>query len=205
MLGADMRISMTRQLRNDAEYAFLSNQGKISESIWMRSMVRQVDGDHQALAEIKAVDHNYPLYGTFKTAPEGDFSALFGKRNGRYGVVVSQLLLDRLELKTGDTVNIGDLTFIIRAITIEESDLLSEGFLLGQRIFMAKEAMTETGLLQPGSLFSYTYKLKIPDITDDSLKMLQEKTRKTFPDAGWTIRTRLNAAPILAENLGRFS
>src|SRR5690606_40591942 len=59
---------------------------------------------------------------------------------------------------------------------------------------------------QPGSLVEYVYKIRIDEgASDDALSALSEEAGERFPQAGWSIRTRLNAAPALSSNIERFS
>ena len=48
-------------------------------------------------------------------------------------------------------------------------------------------------------------RVKLDDASEANLASLEERLKTDFPDAGWRIRTRDNAAPRLSENIGRFS
>ncbi len=205
ILAGDMRFSSTQSEANEKEMSFLKKTGNVSTSIQLRSMARRIDTGDQTLVEIKAVDGVYPLYGTLKTTPQIKTSDLFAKVGSNYGAVVPQLLLDRLQLHVGDTINIGNANLIIRAILDDEPDLLSEGFRLGPCVFMSLDALQATGLLQPGSLRTFVYKLAIPDVSDKNLKALAKESKNAIFDSGWTIRTRLQAAPALTSDVERFS
>lgn len=205
ILAGDMRFSSTQSEANEKEMSFLKKTGNVSTSIQLRSMARRIDTGDQTLVEIKAVDGVYPLYGTLKTTPQIKTSDLFAKVGSNYGAVVPQLLLDRLQLHVGDTINIGNANLIIRAVLDDEPDLLSEGFQLGPRVFMSLDALQATGLLQPGSLRTFVYKLAIPDVSDKNLKALAKESKNAIFDSGWTIRTRLQAAPALTSDVERFS
>lgn len=204
VLGGDIKVSLTQRAASDRELAFLNRQGEVASAIWMRTMARRTDDQSQLLVEAKAIDNRYPLYGVLKTTPAGNIDNLLGKKDGLYGVIVPQLLLDRLELGIGDHLQVGTLTLSIRAVLEDEPDLLSEGFQLGLRLFMAKDAMEETGLLQPGSLFIYTYKIAINNVSDTQITKLAKQAEDDFPDSHWNIRTRMNAAPVLKSNIDRF-
>jgi len=201
ILGGDIRISMMQGEPTDEEYDFFTRHGRVANSIWMRSMARRVDDSRQTIIELKAIDQAYPLYGRLKTLPEGNYEALFTLKSGRYGVVVAPSLLEKLELKLGDLVEIGDRQFDIRAVVEDEPDLLSEGLQLGLRVFMAQEAVLGSSLMQAGSLAARTYKIALfdGDVTDFSTRLKQE-----FPQSQWNVRTSANAAPTLEVNIKRF-
>ena len=71
----------------------------------------------------------------------------------------------------------------------------------------AKPRLRATGLLQPGSLVRWIYRVKLPDdATDDrAAAALIDEVRKALPEAGWEIRSRSNASPQLERTISRFT
>lgn len=210
ILGGDVSVMLNQREVNTQERAFLTSQGTVSENITMRSMVRLPDGSDQALVEVKAVDSAYPLYGTLKLQPDLSASERFSLQDGAYGAAVPQLLLDRLNLKIGDQIMLGSVKFTLRAIIESEPDMLSTGMALAPRFLTSDEALRAAGLIQPGSLVNYIYKIGLPDTAqagaqDTRLAALENAAEKNFPEAGWNIRNRTNAAPALSANIERFS
>lgn len=205
ILAGDMRFSLTQRQANEKELAFFNENGKVSENILMRSMARRTDTGDGTLVEIKAVDGLYPLYGVLKTAPQEKPETLLQKNDGKFGVVAQKLLLDRLQLNVGDKIKVGDLELEIRAVLVEEPDLLSEGFQLGPRLFMSAEALHQTGLLSPGSLCNFVYKIALKNPSDSFLASLRQASEKEFSNNGWAIRSRVDASPVLEKNIERFT
>lgn len=210
ILGGDVSFMLNQREVNEDERNFLTKQGVVSENITMRSMVRLPDGSDQALVEVKAVDQAYPLYGALKLEPDLPQQARFALQDGAYGAAVSQILLDRLGLKLGDQILLGSVKFALRAVIDTEPDMLGSGMALAPRFLTSNEALRASGLIQPGSLIHYIYKIALPDTAqagaqDARLKQIETEAEKTFPQAGWNIRNRTNAAPALAANIERFS
>lgn len=210
ILGGDVSFMLNQREVTEQERQFLNAQGTVSENITMRSMVRMTDGSDQALVEVKAVDSAYPLYGTLKLAPDLAASERFALQDGAYGAAVPQLLLDRLGLKLGDQIMLGSAKFTLRAIIESEPDMLGSGMALAPRFLTSDEALRASGLIQPGSLVNYIYKIALPDTAqagaqDTRLAALEAAAEKNFPEAGWNIRNRNNAAPALSANIERFS
>lgn len=206
LLGADIRFELDQREATEAERAWLESLGTLAESVTMRSMARRADGTDQALVEAKAVDGRYPLYGTLVTEPSLPHDMLFGLRDGAYGAVAPALLFDRLGLSLGDPIMLGTQAFELRAKLVSEPDMISEGFAFAPRLMVSLEGMAASGLVQPGSLVEYVYKIRIDEgASDDALSALSEEAGERFPQAGWSIRTRLNAAPALSSNIERFS
>ena len=120
ILGGDLDFSLIQRQASDAERAFLDAHGKVSVAATLRAMARTSDG-HSTLVEIKAVDDNYPLFGAVATDPAMPLAALFAQNGGAFGAAVDPALLTRLDLKTGDRINIGNATIELRAALIERA------------------------------------------------------------------------------------
>ncbi|GGA88930.1 glycosyl transferase family 1 [Brucella endophytica] len=206
ILGGDMRFELNQREVSPEERAFLTSHGRLADSASMRSMARLPDGSDQSLVEVKAVDGAYPLFGTFKTEPALPHDALFGAKNGVYGAATTQLLLDRLGLKLGDRVELGQATFELRGIITDEPDMLSDGFGFAPRFMVSLDGLRASGLIQPGSLVEHVYKIALPaGATDADIRAIETQAQQKFPEAGWSIRTRSNASPALSANIERFS
>lgn len=206
ILGGDISFALNQREANADERAFLEQQGKFAESASMRSMARKLDGSDQSLVEVKAVDGVYPLYGQLKLTPALPAGDIFTERDGAFGAAVSQMFLDRMSLQVGDRILLGSARFEIRAVIDDEPDLLSDGFNFAPRFMVSMDGLRASGLIQPGSLVTHIYKLALPSGTSDAeLGAIREQATQKFPDAGWNIRTRANAAPSLTANIERFS
>ncbi|RWF27634.1 ABC transporter permease [Mesorhizobium sp.] len=206
LLGGDLRFQLNQRDTTSAERDFLGGLGAISHSASMRSMARLEDGSDQALVEAKAVDDAYPLFGALATEPALPRAALFGERSGVFGAAAPELLFDRLNLKLGDRVKLGGATFELRARLANEPDAVSDGFGFAPRLLVSSEGLAASGLIQPGSLVENAYKIRLPaGASEADLKAIQDRAAKAFPEAGWSIRTRSNAAPALSSNIERFS
>lgn len=206
LLGADMRFELNQREASAQERAFLDGLGTVAESASMRSMVRLEDGSDQTLVELKAVDGAYPLYGTLETEPPLGHDALFDAKAGIQGAAAPDLLFERLGLKLGDRVKVGSTTFELRARILTEPDAVSDGFGFAPRLLVSMQGLRASGLVQPGSLVEFAYKVRLPVGTAEAeMTAIREQAAVEHPQAGWSIRTRSNAAPSLSSNIERFS
>ncbi|WP_137930366.1 ABC transporter permease [Mesorhizobium comanense] len=206
LLGGDLRFQINQRDASEAERGFLEGLGVVSRTASMRSMARLADGSDQALVEAKAVDDAYPLYGTLETEPVLSKQELFAEQAGVFGAAAPDLLFERLHLKPGDRLKLGSATFELRARLVTEPDAVSDGFGFAPRLLISTEGLAATGLVQPGSLVENAYKVRLPaDAGEARLKAIQDQAARDFPEAGWSIRTRENAAPALSANIDRFS
>jgi putative ABC transport system permease protein len=206
LLGADMRFQLVQREASPVELAFLRSQGDLSVSAGMRSMARLEDGSDQALVEAKAVDAAYPLYGSLETRPALPREELFGDRDGVWGAAAPDLLFERLGLADGARIKLGGATFELRARIVDEPDAVSDGFGFAPRLMVSTEGLRASGLIQPGSLVEHAYKLRLPaGASEADIAAISDRAKADFPQAGWSIRSRTNAAPSLSSNVERFS
>lgn len=206
LLGGDMRFELVQRQLTGAERSFLTGRGVLAESARMRSMARLQDGSDQTLVEVKAIDSSYPLYGEFVTDPPLEHAALFAEQNGVFGAVAPDLLFERLNLSPGDQVLLGNIAFELRAQIVSEPDLISDGFGFAPRLMVSTDGLQATGLVQPGSLVEHIYKIKLSGSASAAdIAAVRTAATKQHPEAGWSIRSRLNAAPALSANILRFS
>jgi putative ABC transport system permease protein len=206
LLGGDLRFQLNQREATADESAFLKGLGTLSESANMRSMARLEDGSDQSLAEVKAVDGVYPLFGALVTEPALSRDAMFGEKDGVFGAAASDLLFERLGIKLGSRIKLGSATFELRAKITTEPDAVSEGFGFAPRLMVSLDGLRASGLVQPGSLVEYAYKVRLADGSSEAaVTSVRDEATEKFPQAGWSVRTRTNAAPALSSNIERFS
>ncbi|MER0238797.1 ABC transporter permease [Fulvimarina sp. MAC8] len=203
ILGGDMRFQLVQRERTPEEASYIDGLGEISETAGLRSMVRLEDGSDQSLAEVKAVDDAYPLYGSVETTPPIALETLFEERNGRYGAIAAQELYDRLGVEPGAIVRLGDAEIELTGVLNREPDILSDGFAFAPRLMMSRAGLDASGLIQPGSLVEYDWRVRLPAGSD--AEEVADEARDQFPTAGFRIRTAEDAAPSLQRNIERFS
>lgn len=206
LLGGDVAFSLIQREAKPDEIAFLRARGEVSVAAALRVMARTGDG-RLALVELKAVDGNYPMLGELTLEPKMPMADLLALRDGAFGAAVDSTLLARLDLKLGDRVSIGNAPFQIRSVVGAEPDKLAGNVGLGPRFLVSEESLRATGLLQPGSLVRWIYRVKLPDNAADerAAKQLIDSARAELPQAGWEIRSRGNASPQLERTISRFT
>jgi putative ABC transport system permease protein len=196
LLGGDVAVNLVHRPATMQEQAFFAAHGRVSETVSMRAMASALKNGTEAerqLIELKAVDGAYPLYGRVGLTPRQGLGAALACAKAVCGAVVEQTLLDRLHLSPGGTMRIGDATFRVTAVLDDEPDRISGGFSLGPHVVMSAAALTRTGLVTLGSLIEYSYRIAEPE--GASIAAFKRDAARAFPDAGWQIADRDNAAP----------
>jgi putative ABC transport system permease protein len=201
LLGGDVSLRLVHREASTAERQFLDASGAVSEVALLGAMAVSLDGAHHTLIELKAVDASYPLYGRVALAPPQDLAAALSARDGIYGAVVDPAVASRLGLKPGDKFKIGTAIVELRATIERAPDGALSGLVFGPGVTIALPALAQTGLVQPGSLVNYEYRVKLP--RDDDPTAWARGARDQFPDAGWQIRTASQASPQLQRFIDR--
>lgn len=200
LLGGEIDLRLTHKAASAEQRQWLSdNSAAVSEIANMRAMAVTEDRLDRRLIELKAVDGAYPLYGAVTLSEVGALeTALARDAEGVPGAVVAPHLLERLGLERGDKFRLGEGTFRVADTVVDEPDPSTRAFNLGPRVLIAIDALEETGLVQPGSLIRYHYRVALGPDTD--VTIWRERLKDAFPKAGWRIRDLENAAP----NIQRF-
>jgi putative ABC transport system permease protein len=204
ILGGDLAFTLIHREASPAERSFLASQGQVSVGATLRAMARTGDG-RQALVELKAVDASYPLYSSVALEPDMPLSRALTLRDGAFGAAVDSTLLTRLDLKPGARLTVGGATIEIAAVIKSEPDKLANGIGFGPRVIVSEDALRATGLLVPGSLVRWIYRLRLQDGSDRAADAVIAAANAQLPDSGWQIRGRTNAAPALERNVERFT
>ncbi len=193
LLGGDVETRLHYRPATDEQRRFLAAAGALSETRDMRAMASRLGGEGRALVELKGVDGAYPLYGAVLLEPSMPLAEALAERDGLAGTAVDPALLARLDLRLGERLRIGAAEFELRAALLGEPDRGAALFALGPRVLVSAAGLDATGLVRPGSLVHYRYRVRLGPDTDAGDFMAELKSR--YPDAGWGIRGLDDAAP----------
>jgi putative ABC transport system permease protein len=207
ILGGDLAFSLVQREATPEELRFLASKGRLGEVAGLRAIARRADDQAQTLVELKAVDAAYPPGGALDLEGGGDGQELMAEQGGLFGALAAPELLDKLGISVGDHIRLGTEELAVRAAIRSEPDRLSSSIGFGPRLMISLDALRETGLVRPGSLITWTYRVSLPQGRGDerALRQVRAEAGRLFPEAGWNIRTRNNASPGLSQNIERFS
>jgi putative ABC transport system permease protein len=202
LLGGDVSVQLVHRQATPQERAFFDAQGTVAENVSMRAMAYARDNQNRQLVELKAVDARWPLFGEPRFIPSQNLRDVVAcEDDGVCGAAAEQTLLDRLHVKRGDLIKLGNGTFRVMGALDKEPDRISTGFSLGPRLLISSRGLPDTGLVTPESLVNYTYRIALNGTPDDpvrarlSIQRFKDRAQAAFPEAGWNIRDRSDAAP----------
>ena len=194
ILGGDADLRLVHQPASAEQVDWLrANARQVAEIVGMRAMARRIDGAAQALVELKAVDGAYPLYPGFALEGGMPLAEALAQRDGDWGAAVEPRLMEKLGIAAGDAIRVGDGRFVVRAAIAAEPDRTTGAFTVGPRLMVSLDGLRATGLIQPGSLIQYHYRIALA--ADADLVQWRQSLEARFPDAGWRISDIRRAAP----------
>lgn len=197
VLGGDIEARTSGRFASADELARLGAEGTIAQVITLRGMAG--NGASRTIAELKAVDAGWPLYGQFSLA---------GGRGGALAageVALSQALADKLGLGAGDPIEIGTAQLKVAGVIGEEPDKAGNGFGFGPGLLMRSADLDAAGLIAPGSQFTAAYRVRLPAGVDPEAAVAGLEADLAASD--FRYRDRSNGAPgtrRFVERLGQF-
>ena len=194
ILGGDLEVEVWQRPLSAQEQEWLADYGTLSRGYRMQAMASA--GDAVTPIELKAVEGNWPLYGTLTladgrtaAAPPPGTAWLAPGAAERLGVVV------------GDRISIGTGALTVGGIIGEEPDRLSEGFALGQTVIVPLAFPGEAGLTAPGAMYESKTRVRFSGNADP--EAVEEAMTAAFPGKGLDFRTRDRASPGAERFVGR--
>jgi len=166
LLGADVMISGDRPLpqafADDAHARRLATTPVIRFNSMVQSNVVAGADTVAVLTDVKAVGAGYPLRGAITLAdaarPEGAPTRRIPARGEAWPDV---RLAQRLGLKVGDPLVVGESTLKVGAIVQDDPEVGGVMFALGPRLVLNIDDVPATNLLQPGN--RATWRLLVAD------------------------------------------
>ncbi len=193
LLGGDAKMGFTARFASDEERAMMVGMSsQVSEIVDFRSMAL-VGDDTRALTQVKGVDGAYPLTGEVVLDPAIPLADALAPVDGIPGAVMDRVLVDRLALKPGDRFTLGVQEFRLGAALMREPDSAAGGFSLGPRTIVLTTGLTESGLIEPGTMYETAYRLDVPQGAD--LEAMQTAAEAEFRDKGMRWADSRRAAP----------
>ena len=216
LLGGDLEIRLTRRISPQGRGVLdsLMDRGivytHVSELVAMAAQAETPRGGQPTqIVELKAVEPQYPLYGSLRVEPHTGLSELLRRQDRDcsdrvcYGVVVQESLLIRMSLTIGDRLKIGEGQFIITGVVRTEPDRMANAFSLGPRVLMSQEGLRTAELIKVGSRIRERFLLKIPSTTPPNPLLYELRGRLASDSA--RVSSYREAQPQLKQSLDQLT
>ncbi len=204
LLGGDVSLRLLHRPATKEQLEYFKATSNFSEIIEMRAMAKNAGRNKErALVELKGVDNAYPLIGEMQLREKINLKKVLAKKDGLWGAVADNNLLNKLNLEIGDILNVGDSQFRLAGIIKNEPDRVANVLSLGPRLMVPAAGLVSTNLIQPGSQIRYRYRILLPKaVTPASWRAALDKK---FPKTGWRIRNTEEATPGLQRFIDRMT
>ncbi|MGH7530350.1 MAG: ABC transporter permease [Gemmatimonadales bacterium] len=159
LLGADLELRSRRPFPDSIEAVLDSMRPAVARVTSFASMVLAPRTGLTRLVEVRAIDGDFPFYGTIRTDPRDLWPSF---RSGRQ-VLVDPAILVYLNARVGDTVHIGDARFAIAGAITDAPGDVGLRTAIGPRVYLPAQYLAATNLLRFGSRAQYRAYLRIPD------------------------------------------
>ena len=167
ILGGDLSVSAHDRRLSPAERAAFAAKGEVDYAVSVNAMAEAPSGARHVV-ELRGVSANYPLAGRVDLTGAPGLASALSPVGDAQGAAVEQSLLDRLGLKLGDRFEVGNETFVARAVLISEPDRLGRGFPLGPRVLTRIGAVEQGGFLSPGIPYIDAARIALSPGKDDA-------------------------------------
>jgi len=110
------------------------------------------------LVQVRAVSNGYPFYGDIVTEPADAWRTI---HDGQHAVIDPSILVS-LDAEVGDSLRLGNSTFLISGILRTVPGDLGVQAAVGPRVYMSESQLEATGLLVFGSRAEYETIIRTP-------------------------------------------
>jgi putative ABC transport system permease protein len=190
LTGADLIID-TRKPVSEKAQAMLDTLGeeKAAERSFA-SMVYFTKNAGSRLVQVRALEGNYPFYGSIETTPA---SAAANFRQGRRALVDKTTML-QFGAKVGDSVKVGALTFVIAGELDKAPGQTGISSTVAPVVYIPLNYLEATGLTKIGSRIHYKYYFKYdkPAVVAAELKKIQPELDREGLEAETVASTKEN-------------
>jgi putative ABC transport system permease protein len=181
LLGGDLALSVAQRTATAEERGAMDRLGLVRESTTLRSTA--LVGERTALVELSGVDQGWPAAGRVTFAqggmPQGPGEAAIGRE-----------LAERYDLRPGGRLRLGFAEFRVSGIIAELP--APSGFALAPPVLVSRDGLARTGLVQPGSLYTSSYRIALPAGSNSA--EAGRAFQQLHSDGGWRVTDKGDAA-----------
>ncbi len=203
LIGADMVLAINKEPDSLSVLLVdsIASLGKRSNENRLLSMVYFKRTNDTRLVQVRALEGEFPYFGTIESDP-AEASRTF--RQGRKALVDYNLML-QYEAKAGDSIRVGELSFVIEGALHRIPGQTALTAAVAPVVYIPRQYLNETGLMQRGSRISYYYYLDLPqNIQPDTLGNRLKERFEAYGIYYDTVETRKEDMGRSYDELARF-
>ncbi|WP_194774929.1 ABC transporter permease [Pararhodonellum marinum] len=157
LLGADLVLENNQPI---GDLSFDSLAVAQAAEVNFASMVVFPNTGDSRLTQVRALEGDFPFYGTLETIPE-DAEGNF--RSGGKKALVEKILMAQFNAEIGDSIKVGESTFVIVGELQKVPGQTGITATVAPAVYIPMDHLKETGLVQYGSRLNYAKYYKLAD------------------------------------------
>lgn len=159
LAGADLTIESRKEI-SKRTLSLLDTLGdERAKEKSFASMIYFLKSGGSRLVQMKALQGNYPFYGSIETRPVAAAKAF---KEGKNALVDKTLML-QFNAKIGDAVKVGELTFLIAGILDKAPGQTGIASSIAPTVYIPLQYLDATGLVKTGSRITSRFYYKYND------------------------------------------
>lgn len=158
LLGADLVVSGNRAAAPNLQASMDSLEAERAIKRDLFSMAYFPSADHSQFVRVQGLEGAFPFYGELKTNPVASLSKIQAGQTA----IVDANFMQQYGIEIGDSVRLGDERFKIVATLLNDFASVNVASGFAPPIYVSKQSLDASNLVQEGSLVNYSYYFKLP-------------------------------------------
>ncbi len=183
LLGADIVYSSNKPFPDSIDSIINEVSDELASQAEILSMAYLPSKNESQFVRIKALKGNFPYYGELLTEPK-EATSIFRVQPE---ALVDESMMLQYGISVGDSIRLGKKMFAIAGALKNNFGSVDIGSGFAPGVYISKDYLDETGLIQPGSLVDYTYFQKVQN--DFAIEDWKQEQNDYFRDNGVRIET----------------
>ncbi|MFO7848078.1 MAG: FtsX-like permease family protein [Balneolaceae bacterium] len=159
LLGADLEFRSSSEFPEPVNAFIDSIGGSDASLVEFNSMVQFLSSGDTRLSQIRALEGPFPFYGTIETVP-AEAAAQYQQDNS---ALVEQSTMKQFGISVGDSIQVGQVKLPISGELRNVPGESAAFSLVGPRVYVPKQILEDSGLLQRGSRVTYKEYVMLDD------------------------------------------
>lgn len=201
LLGADIELR-SNQPFPESIIAFIDSiGGSDATAVEFNSMIFFKESGANRLAQIRAIDGPFPIYGSITTIPA---DASFRYQEEAFALV-EQTAMNQFGASVGDSIRVGNIDLVIGGELINVPGEAAAFSLIGPRVYVPRNLLEGSGLLDRGSRVTYKEYFQLENLQEvesivENLRPLAREHRVRIE----TVQSRKEDFQGIVDNLTNF-
>ncbi len=183
LLGADLTASYNKEQPAGTQNLLKSLGQERAYEVAFPSMIVFPKAQGLRLGQVKALEGNFPYYGDWETQPAsavGQFRRAMATK--QHVALVEDGLLIQFGAQVGDSVKIGNLTFLVAGRVMKTPGQTAIASTVAPSVYIPQSLLSQTGLIQVGSRVNYKYYYRFAPATN--IAAIAKKLEPQFDKSG---------------------